>query len=224
MKMYSRLKDSILVVSLATIMTIILAFPGFTQDTMKKHPQTTVKVKIINEENGKKTVLDTTITSSRSLDSGEIDEIIANLDENMKGMDNGLKELDLSLGKMNLPDSSMMDSIRKMTRNIRIMIDKNFKSPHMKWHSQPGGFDYNFDFDTPGPPEPPEPPEARGEHHRHFEYRAEPFEMEPPVPQHDGSLMDLLRNIPMDMIKSFNIKEKKDGTKITIEVGHSSVL
>lgn len=224
MRTYSWLKDSILVIGLATIMTIILTFPGFTQDTLKKNPKTTLKLKIIKDENGKKTIIDTTITSSKSLDSGEIDEIIANLDDNMKGLDEGLKELNISLSQMKLPDSAMMDSIRKMTARIRIM-SKNFKHPDFRWHNRPGSFDYNFDFDTPEPPEPPEPPETHGEHHHHFDWNVEPFDVEPPaMRRNDGSLMDLLRNIPMDRIKSFNIKEKKDGTRITIEVGHGSVL
>ena len=226
MKTYSWLKDSMLVIVLATIMTIALTSPVFSQDTLKvkKNPRTVLKLKIIKDENGKKTVIDTTITSSKSLDSGEINDIIANLDDNMKGMDEGLKELDLSLSHMKLPDSAMMDSIRKMTARIRIM-SKNFKSPHFKWHNQPGGFDYNFNFDTPELPEPPEPPCPPDEHRHHFDFRVEPFDNESPVIRRgEGSLLDLLRDIPMDRIRSFNIKEKKDGTRITIEVGREPLL
>jgi hypothetical protein len=211
-----------LVIGLATIMIIILTFPGYTQDTLKKNPKTTLKLKIIKDENGKRTIIDTTITSNKSLDSGEVDEIIATLDDNMKGLDEGLKDLDISLSKMKFPDSTMMDSIHKMTDRLRTMMSKNFKSPHSRWHTQPGAFDYNFDFDTPEPPEPPEP---RGERHHHYDFRVEPFNMEPPsMRRNEGSLMDLLRNIPMDRIKSFTIKEKKDGTRITIEVGRGSVF
>lgn len=216
MKTYSWLKNSMLVISLATIMTFIPTFPGYTQDTLKKNPKTTLKLKIIKDENGKKTVIDTTITSAKSLDPGEINEIIVNLDENMKVLDVGLKELSLSLSQMNLPDSGMMDSIRKMTDRIRIM-SKNFK-----WHNQPGRFDYNFDFDIPEPPESPNPP---GEHRHHFESRVEPFDAElPSMRRGEGSLLDLLRDIPMDRIRSFNIKEKKNGTRITIDVDREPVL
>jgi hypothetical protein len=228
MKTYSWLKDSILVTSLSAFMTIILAFPVYSQDTIKKHPKTTVKLKIIKEGNGRKTVLDTTITSTKSLDSQELDEIISNLDENMKGLDEGLKEMDVTVNAMHFPDSAMMDSIRKMTKHIRVMVNNNFKSPHFRWHSQPGLFDYNFDFDTPEPPdapEPPEPPGPPGQHRHHFEYRSEPFDFDlPEMRRGDGSLMDLLRDIPMDRIKSYNIKEKKDGTRITIEVSRGPVL
>ncbi len=224
MKTYSWLKDSMLVIGLATIMTIILTSPGYTQDTLKKNPKTILKLKIIKDENGEKTVIDTTITSAKSLDQGEINEIIVNLDENMKGLDAGLKELSLSLSEMNLPDSGMMDSIRKMTDRIRIM-SKNFKSPHFKMHAQPGGFDYNFDFDMPEPPESPERPNPPGEHRHHFESRVEPFDIEPPaIRKGEGSLLDLLRDIPMDRIRNFNIKEKKNGTRITIDVDREPVL
>lgn len=224
MKTYSMLKDSILVIGLAAIMTIILSYPGFSQDTIKKNPRTTLKLKIIKDDNGKKTVIDTTITSSKSLDSGEIDEIIANLDGNMKGLDEGLKELNLSLSHMKLPDSAMMDSIKKMTDRIRIM-SKNFRYPHFKWNTRPGGFDYDFDFDLPEPPEAPEPPSPPNMHRHHYNYHVEPFDEEPPAMRRgDGSLMDLLHNIPMDRVKSFNIKERKNGTKITIEVDRSPLL
>jgi hypothetical protein len=85
--------------------------------------------------------------------------------------------------------------------------------------------EFNFNFEPPEAPEPPEPPEPRGDHHHHFDYRVEPFDREPPdMRRGDGSLMDLLHNIPMDRIKSFNIKEKKDGTRITIDVSHGPVL
>ena len=185
MKTYSWLKDSMLVIGLATIMTIIMTFPGYTQDTLKKNPKTTLKLKIIKDENGKKTVIDTIITSDKSIDSRVINVIIDNLDENMKGLDEGLKE----------------------------------------WHNQPGGFDYNFDFDVPEPPEPPEAPNSPGEHRHHFDYRVEPFDVEPPaIRRGEGSLLDLLGDIPMNRIKSFNIKEKKNGTRITIEVGREPVL
>jgi len=47
MKNNSWLQDSILVLGLATIMTIVLAHPVFSQDTVKKNPKTTMKISII---------------------------------------------------------------------------------------------------------------------------------------------------------------------------------
>jgi hypothetical protein len=224
MKNNSWLQDSILVLGLATIMTIVLAHPVFSQDTVKKNPKTTMKISIIRDDNGKKTILDTTITSSRRLDPDEMDEIIAHLDDNIKGLDEGLKELDINLGRMKLPDSAMMDSLMAMTGHMKMMMRK-FGSPHFGWHHSPGAFDYNFDFDLPEVPEPPEPPAPDGEYRHHFEYQVDPFEgYAPDAGRGNGSLMELLRGIPMNRIKSFNIKEMKDGTKITIEVGHEPVL
>jgi len=222
MKTRSWFYDSILVIGLAAVFSFVLVHPVSAQDTIKKHSKTVITLKIVKDENGKKTVIDTTITTDKPLKSKELKAIVSDMGEDVKGENGDMDDFSFSFNGDEFPDSAFMDSIHKMTKDIRCMVRK-LHGHHFDMDRFPGGFDYNFNFDLPEPPAPPDPPEA-GWDFGDFQHPA-------PYPGHrqdmekgPGTLSDLLGDIPLDRVKNFSIKEQKDGTKITIELDRGPVF
>ena len=63
--------------------------------------------------------------------------------------------------------------------------------------------------------------------------RGEPMDMQGPVPQQrmfrmqhakNGSLNDLIGRIPMERVKSYSVKQTKDGKRITIDVENGPIF
>ncbi len=229
MKTLFWLKDSTLILILAAVMTFMLTVPAHSQDTIKKNSKTVLSLKIVKDENGKKTVIDTTFTSDRPLSSKEMKALMSDLDENLNEPGDDGEDLGVFFDGIDLPDSGMMDSIRKMTDKY-IVFGKDFMSRH-KGHGHQGYKNFDFDFDIPELPIPPEPPIPLDEHSfnipRCFEYNDfmdndQFFGFHRGDRGGNGSVMDLLGDIPLDKVKNFKIQDKKNTRKITIEVERES--
>ncbi|MCX6251129.1 MAG: hypothetical protein NTX61_10300 [Bacteroidetes bacterium] len=222
-------KDFFLLICLALLTIFILSSRASAQDSLKKAPLSTVKIKISKDDNGTKTDYDTTFTTSKPMNSKELNESITKwerhwnrLDDRMKDLDKRMKRFNIEINDLDLPDSSMMDSIRKITDKVIIM--GNCKGlPRILSEDDPDGFEYNFE--TPEPPEPPAIPGQHREFRNHFEF------CNPPMPPRfrefgndEGGLIPLLRGIPLDRVKNFSIKEKRHGTRIIIDVDRAPVF
>jgi hypothetical protein len=223
MKTTIRLLDSILVICLAAVMTFFLTLPAHSQDTVKKSSRTVIKVKVIKDENGVKTIIDTSFSSDRPVNPRQMRRMMADLDHGLRGQRPGRGVYRFNFSDTDFPDSSMMDSIEKDTDRI-MMFSKKLRDHHLRGYKLPHEYDLDFDMDIPEPPFPPEPPEPGCDPRGYYNF--DPFQGCPPGcgRSGEGSLLDILGDIPLDRIKNFSMKEKKDGTKITIEVERGPVF
>lgn len=190
----------------------ILAGPGkgMAQDKKSKKPQKATVVIKINKEDGKTKIIDTTFVLSDPADHEKFEKYMKQYEGDLKSIEDNLKNMEVTVNIPDLDDSLKLDSL---TKQITV-ISKGMDHPHFKFHERPEAFSYSYDFDTPAMPEAP----------GHFrEFDPEDF-----MPEHDmkvmrfnqkgQSLNEILGEIPMDHVKSYSIKEKKNGKRITIDV------
>lgn len=211
------LRDILTVFGLSIVLTILLTRPVFSQDTTKIKGDKKVRIvaKIVEDKNGKRQEFDTTINLDRKLKPSEEEEMMKHFQMRMKDLGDQMKDLEGELNEMKLPDSGMMDSVqRHLDRAFR-----NWEGPgnfHFRHKVNPRefNFDYNYDF--------PEPGEFPQKFLREFREENLPRILEE---EHQGrlkgkgeSLNDLLGDIPMDQVKSYSIKDTKDGKRIIIEL------
>ncbi|MCX6243838.1 MAG: hypothetical protein NTU98_03960 [Bacteroidetes bacterium] len=194
---------------LGLALTIFITRPVFSQDATKTNGEkkVTIVAKIIEDKDGKKKVFDTTITLNRGLKPGEEEEMLKNLKLRYKDLGDEMKEMEMQLSEMDLPDSGMMDSIHRFT--VRCLRDCNKMGfGHCNKQMLPYGFNYDFDFDMPDfsdfqPPMIREFNDERGG---------------------GQTLNDVLGDISMDNVKSYSVKETKDGKKIIIELKKDPIV
>ena len=183
-----------LVFGVATILAIFITRPVYSQETAKKESHKKIVLKIVSDDNGKTTLIDTT---------------------------------------MEIPDSAMMDSLRKEIDKV-IVLGEGGKHARFKIHNMPQGFAY--DFDMPPPPECPKELEE-----------LEGFDWEGMVPDcdmadrirertpgrdrrimrsggHEQTLNDILGEIPMDRVVSYSIKDRKNGKRIIIDLNDAPMF
>ena len=126
-----------------------------------------------------------------------------------------------------MPDSVKIDSLCKMVKTIRI-TGKDGRGPmgrrgqgraHAFQHSHNTG--HHGIPDSPPPPPPPPPPTTD------FDFFDFNSGFEPSVrncEERTTTLSDIIGDIPMDMVKSYSIKETKNGKKIVIEVNNGPMI
>ncbi len=89
MKKYSSLKNVIFLPGLTLIFILSFLVHGIAQDTVKKESTKTITLKIVTDENGKTTIIDTTFNSDSGMDS-----------EQMKALINEMKDVQVEVGDM----------------------------------------------------------------------------------------------------------------------------
>lgn len=179
----------------AVILAIFVTRPGHAQDTGKKESHKKIVLKIVSDDNGKTTIIDTT---------------------------------------MEFSDSAMIDSIKKEIDKV-IVIGKGGKHARIRMQQMPEGFDYQFEI----PPIPDcqmllediEELEmdkmdlAREMENFHWEQRAPRMERRMlRMDNHRQTLTDVLGDIPMDRVKSYSIKDRKDGKRIIIDLNDAPMF
>ncbi|HSN50720.1 MAG TPA: hypothetical protein VLR52_05765, partial [Bacteroidales bacterium] len=99
---------------------IVFAYPGrlFSQDTVAKKNHKTMIVKIESDENGKKTVLDTTINLDQVANMKDLQEFMKKYDVDLRELAGNLGNMEININRMGIPDSAWRDSIRNFTKNI----------------------------------------------------------------------------------------------------------
>ena len=184
-----------LVFGVATILAIFITRPVHSQETTKKESHKKIVLKIVSDDNGKTTVIDTT---------------------------------------MEIPDSTMIDSIRKEIDKV-IVLGEGGKHARFKIHNMPQGFAY--DFDIPPPPDCLKEPEELEDFdwegmapdcdmaERIWE-RAAPGQYRRVMRSggHEQTLNDILGEIPMDRVVSYSIKDRKNGKRIIIDLNDAPMF
>ncbi|MEI7490840.1 MAG: hypothetical protein WCK92_05535 [Bacteroidota bacterium] len=168
-----------------------------------------VRVHIIREENGKKTEIDTVISSPGAMDSKEIEALIGDVKSNMKDAEEQMKELELTIGSED--DSVMTDSSGHHKYMFKFRGKNGCPTICMKDFPR----DFNYNFEMPDMPELSECPE--GFEHGFFNQQG-PGPQVFSMPKRGESLSDVLGDIPMSRVKSYKVIDKKGGKRIIIDL------
>ncbi|MGA2823266.1 MAG: hypothetical protein ABSE72_07040 [Bacteroidales bacterium] len=208
-------RDILTIFGLSIALTIFITRPGFSQDTTKMKGDKKVKIiaKIVEDKNGKRQEFDTTINLDRRLKPGEMKDMMKDFEMRFKDLGDQMKDLQVEMNEMMIPDSGMMDSVQRLTEKA-FRLRGGLGNMHFRHNFSPRAFNYDYHFDFPEVPEPPQP-------------MIEEFneEITPRMFKDKGeSLNDLLGDIPMDRVKSYSIKDTKDGKRIIIELNKEPFL
>ncbi len=216
-------RDILTIIGLSIALTIFITRPGFSQDTTKTKGDKKVRIvaKIVEDKDGKRHEFDTTINLDRKLRPGEEQEMMREFEMRFKDLGDKMKDLEVELNEIRFPDSGMMDSVQRLTeRAFRLRGGpRNF---HFQRNFGPRAFNYDYNFNMPDIAEPPQP--FIGE----FNEETAPgmFNEENPgmFKRRGESLNDLLGDIPMERVKSYSIKDTKDGKRIIIELNKEPII
>ena len=200
-------KDIMLVALLSFALSLAISARSFAQEKAGQgKDEQTITLKIVKDDNGKVTVIDTTITTKgkgKSLQyeyaMQDYEKEMAGLEDQMRDLEEDMKQFEVELrvgDEMEDIDSIVWvgDSIKKHivirgTGHPRVM-----KSPHGELFIDDGNhiqrFNWNEDCEDVFMPRPPLSPQ----------------------------LESLLQSIPMGKIIGFQIKDRKDGKRIIIDI------
>jgi len=201
-------KEFALVTGIALILTLMLSKTSFSQDKAgNKDPKGTVRLRIEKDENGKRTVIDTSFNLSDKKERDAYEIFMKEQDTPSAAHNKAMKGIEVKIKDLGSLDSLDLDSLGNLEKRIRVFTEdgKHFN------------IERSGDSETFGLPEPPAPSEP-------------PCWMDNDMPLSSGmecgsgNLLDVLRSIPMNRVRNFRIKDNKHGTRIIIDVDRSSIL
>jgi hypothetical protein len=210
------MKKKLLFMFITGVLVFTMTGNVVAQDSGKpKSKQGVVVLKIKKSDNGKTTVTDTTFTISIPSGHKQLEEYLAKQEKELENPGKGSEEIEVSLEMPDLADSIINDSVEKHFK----YIIKDSKEPHSLWNGNPERFDY--EFNVPCPPDfPPFPGNdefegefGHGDNMEFFHYKDK-----------RQTLSDIIGDIPMDRVKSFTIKDKKQGKRIIIDVADAPLF
>ena len=155
------------------VIVIFITWPASAQEEPKQDPKKTVKVKIVKDVNGKKTVVDTVFQTDRSIDSKEMQIMLKGVEKEMKDVEKEMKDVNYTFG-MSFPSEC---------------LELSGCVPPMSWESR------------------------AGDHMRILSGE-----------DNEPTLADLLGDIPMERVKSYTIKDRKNGKRIIIEIDDAPLM
>jgi len=216
-------RDILTIFGLSIALTVFITRTGFSQDTTKTKGDKKIKMvtRVVEDKNGKRLVFDTTINLDRRLKPGKEKQMMREFEIRFNDLDDQMKDLEVELNEMRLPDSGMMDSVQKLTeRAFRFRGGPgNF---HFRRNFSPRAFNYNYNFDMPELPERPQPLiEEFNDENTPGEWNEETRRM---FKGKGESLNDLLGDIPMNNVRSYSIRDTKNGKRITIELNNEPLI
>ncbi|MCX6283009.1 MAG: hypothetical protein NTW31_02050 [Bacteroidetes bacterium] len=168
-----------------------------------------VHVRIIKEENGKKTEIDTVISSKGAMEGKELEALMEDVNSKMKDAEEQMKELELTIGSED--DSAMTDSSGHHKYMFKLHGGKC--CPKICIKDFPRDFNYNFEM-----PDMPEPPDFSEEFDQGSFNRFAPGPRVFSMQKRGESLSDVLGDIPMSRVKSYKVIDKKGGKRIIIDL------
>jgi len=217
----THLRDILTVIGLSVVMTIFITHPGFSQDTTKTKGDKKIRIvaKIVDDKNGKRQEFDTIINLDRKLKPGEEEEIMKGFEMKYRDLGEKMKELEVQMRDLDLPDSGMTDSLPELSgRVLQFNGNHNF---HMRRNMSPRAFNFDYNFEIPDMPDVPQP---LVEEFNDEELPGMPGENPGMHQGNGGSLNDLLGDIPMEKVKSYSIKDTKNGKRIVIELNNEPFI
>ena len=192
--------------------TVTVYAAGNPQDAKK--PGGVYKIKIVKDDNGKKVVIDTTVSINGQMDKEKLDELMENLEGQMENLKEQMKDLQFSVGSL---DDSAVNESSGHHKAYSFRFHCNPPSQGIRSHADHGDFNYHFEIpDAAGLQDLPELMEMERNNDWNG-YMRGPEIMA--MPGRGGeSLSDVLGNIPMCRVKSYKIIDKKGGKRIIIDL------
>jgi len=186
-------------------LSVTFGISGFAQEGQdagkdKEKDKKTVTVKIVRDEDGKVTVIDTTISTDGKVRGYQYEYTIQDMDEQMARLDEQMRDLerDMEHFEIQMDLESDLDTVYEVGDSTvkRVIIRKGGAAGERPCPR--GEFRFGFE-EFPG-----------------FEWHGGDFMMPrmPMSPQWEA----LLQSIPMGRITSFEIKDRKDGKRIIIDM------
>jgi len=199
------------------ILTLILLIKPVKAQEKDDESSSVIKIKLIKEKDGKTVVVDTTIMRKGHNVNEEMEEVLDSLNEALEEMESAMKDMQIDVDiKSNkwFEEDSLIRNVEKM-----IIVDSDGKTGTIKIHGLPECHGFNYHFNLPDGEFPMEwvgdiPSCIEFEHeggapdmHRRSLSRFE-----------NGSLNELLGEIPLDRVKKYSVKDRKNGKRIVIDV------
>ncbi len=122
-----KLRSAILIIS--TLLAIFVIRPASAQEKQNQDGEKTIKVKIIKDVDGAKTIIDTVFATDHPIDSKEFKSIMVNVTKQMKETDEAMKEVDREMKNvhyeiaLSMADSMLSDSLGKYKMQIITLGD-----------------------------------------------------------------------------------------------------
>jgi hypothetical protein len=195
-----KIKTALLLGSVA-LLALLIARPGYSQETVKKEPYKRVIIKTVTGKNGTTTTVDTVITLA---DSAHFDSALRDFEKviilEKDGRHGRLKVRTMPGGYSYDFDMPEMADFQEGLEELKALEDlKEFE-----WESLPTRRGPGVAFREerlPGP----------GRHRMQFERRGE-------------TLNDILGDIPMDRVVNYSVKDRKNGKRIIIDVENAPMF
>lgn len=166
-----------------------------------------VRIRIEKDVNGKTTVLDTVITSGDEAALDKIEQMTEFNEDQLKNAEEQAMKAEIYMKHF---DSLMHDSAAGMERKMR-EIEKEVR----KYRLDDGSTGFNYRFEIPPVPGVPDIPDVEAFDFPHFRMMRDDDE---------GTLSDILGDIPLSSVKSYKIKETSDGKRIIIDLDDEPVI
>jgi hypothetical protein len=218
MKKSQNIRKILLCVLISGLMTFTLSYNTAAQDSEKSSSKKKVVVlKIKKEDNGKTTVIDTTFNIATSTGQKEFEKFMAKNELELEHFSNEPENIEVLVDMADFPDSLSKDSIVKQFR----IIGKDGRSLHYGWEDKSDGYEYDFDIEGS-----PDFDFSPFQGYRDFEDNFHPgLDMEV-LRNHPNSptLSDILGDIPMAQVKSYSVKDRKNGKRIIIDIEDAPLL
>jgi hypothetical protein len=220
MKKQLNIKDLTIVISILLLLAVIFAGSVHAQDTVvkSKKGKNVIVLKVKADSNGKTTIIDTTFTLNSRGDMAQMRQYMRDLHRQMGDLRRQMREMELSV---NIPEMGELfsDSIPDSTFDEEVYAGRMGRQGH---HGRaPRAFTFSYSMPAiPDAPPPPPPPDD-------FDFEGVPPACMPDqfmdfAPQ-GKMLNELLEPIPMDRVKNYQIKERKGGKRIIIDVDDEPV-
>lgn len=191
----------------ALALTLVFPAGSFAQDkTGQGKDEETITLKIVKDDNGKVTVIDTTITTKGKGKSMQYEYVIKDYEKEMAGLEDQMRDLEEDMKQFEVQvmvgdEMDDIDSIVWVGDSIKKHIvirgmghPRVMKAPHGEMFFGDEDciqkFNWNGDCEDVFMPRPPVSPQ----------------------------LESLLQSIPMGKIIGFQIKDRKDGKRIIIDI------
>ena len=195
------MKKSIVFILITGLVTLAFSNGVMGQDPdPAKSKKARVVLKISKDDKGNTTVVDTIFNLADPEGQKEFEEAMKQYELQIGKMEEKLKNMEVYVNIPDLPDSLMDDSVERHF----MFSGKDLECPHFKWYCKPGEFSYDLDDCDKF---------IRGPGIRNFRFES-----------NEQTLSDLLGEIPMSRVKSYTIKDRKNGKRIVIDLEDGPVI
>jgi|GEM_PF-943584 len=190
---------------------LVLAMTSFSsgllqaQDTLAKKPQKVIKIKVDADAAGESISIDTTYVIESDADMEKFQQAMMEYEIKMQGIEEHLKDLNIQLD-----EEEMEKALQEAQFDIQ---NACLESPKMRYLYR--------NLDKPC-------------HKREFDWYGDRYIMARPghrsgpvrivSPEKGETLSDILGDIPMSAVKSYRVKETKDGKRITIDISDEALF